>query len=226
LRPILAATLLALGIAIAPDASAGAPVALFGMLEFRAEAPSGLTQWDRVMAKIKREGPIYDTCAASNAGCPSRELREWQSLLTRLAGLPVMRRLDAVNRFFNRKPYRSDWEVWGRSDYWASPIEFIGRSGDCEDYVIAKYLSLRRLGMPPSALRMVVLRDTERGLAHAVLVAYLDREAFVLDNLYDDVQPQARLTHYVPYYSINEQDHWVHVARGSIVVSADRASNR
>ena len=32
-------------------------------------------------------------------------------------------------------------------------------------------------------MRIVVLRDTIRNLAHAVLVVYLNDEAYVLDNL-------------------------------------------
>ena len=52
-----------------------------------------------------------------------------------------------MNRFFNNIRFRSDQKTWGKEDYWALPREFLNRGiGDCEDYAIAKYITLRRLG--------------------------------------------------------------------------------
>ena len=56
-------------------------------------------------------------------------------------------------------------DVWGVMDYWETPAEFFQKSGDCEDFAIAKYFALRDLGFPASQMRIVVLKDTLRNLA-------------------------------------------------------------
>ena len=67
--------------------------------------------------------------------------------------------------------------------------------------------------MPADDLRMVVLQDTSRGIAHAVLVARASAGAdwLVLDNLSDTVQRPRDLPQYVPYYSVNETTRWAHL---------------
>jgi len=48
------------------------------------------------------------------------------------------------NRFWNKVPYYSDLDHWKVEDYWATPIEMLASNGgDCEDYSIAKYFSLK-----------------------------------------------------------------------------------
>ncbi len=96
-------------------------------------------------------------------------------------------------------------------DYWSAPAEFFANGGDCEDYVISKYLSLRWLGFRADDVRLVVLIDQNRRLAHAVLVVKLDGRTLVLDNLNDRVRSWSELPHYRPLYSLNEQAVWLHV---------------
>ena len=129
------------------------------------------------------------------------------------------RQVDAVNGFVNRWQYRADADNYGRSDYWATPLEFFRRSGDCEDYVIAKYRSLRLLGLPAEQLRMVVVQDVVRDLPHAVLAVYLGDEVLILDNLSEAVLPQRRVVDYVPYYSVNEAARWAHTPPATLVVA-------
>jgi hypothetical protein len=108
-------------------------------------------------------------------------------------------------------PYRPDPEAYGERDHWATPLEFLQHSGDCEDYAAIKYVSLRRLGFRPDRLRLVVVRDTARKIAHAVLLARLDQGWQVLDNLSDRILPPDRIDHYRPYYSVNEEMRWSHL---------------
>ena len=119
--------------------------------------------------------------------------------------------LRLVNSFWNSWPYREDQANWGKQDYWAAPAQFLKKSGDCEDYAIVKYFTLKELGIAPDSMRIVILRDTIRNLAHAVLVVYLDDEAYVLDNLSNVVQPHTRLRNYSPQYSVNEHGRWTHI---------------
>jgi len=90
------------------------------------------------------------------------------------------------------------------------PGQFLGRNGDCEDYAIARFMSLRALGFDDRLLRIVVLGDLTPLLAHAVLVVYYQGEALVLDNQIESVLPASAIRHYRPIYSLNEHNWWLH----------------
>jgi predicted transglutaminase-like cysteine proteinase len=219
LRRLAQAVLVAAaGIAAAP--AAAAPPDLLGTTESRVDSLDDLPQWRRVLARAEAETGLVHACMVDADQCPSRETRAWAALLGSLVGQAPLAQVDAVHRFVNGWEYRSDADNYGRSDYWATPVEFFRRAGDCEDYVIAKYVSLRALGFGADRLRMVVLQDVVRNLAHAVLAVYQDGAVYILDNLSNAVLPQDRLTHYQPYYSINESSRWAHVQPHAVIVSA------
>ena len=69
-------------------------------------------------------------------------------------------KLRRVNDFVNRNiNFESDISVWQQSDYWATPIETIGQGrGDCEDFAILKYVSLRQAGVQDSHLRLIYVK--------------------------------------------------------------------
>ena len=205
---------------VAAPAFALPPIALFGTAEFRADSHEALPQWRRLLGGIAAEAPVYDACAADPAACPNRAMMAWMTLLAGLEGAPEAEQVRAINRFANQWRYATDIENFGRSDYWATPGEFLRRSGDCEDYAIFKYVSLRLLGLPAKRLRLVVLQDTLRDLAHAVLAVYGDKDVLILDNVTDAVLPHARLVQYVPYYSVNEDARWAHVPSNDLLMSA------
>jgi len=213
-------TLTALLLTLAAPAGAVAPVALFGTAEFRAESHAALPKWQKVLTGIEAEKPIYERCARDASACPSRGVMAWQALLDGLHGAPAAEQVTKINRFVNQWRYRTDAENFGTSDHWSTPLEFMRRSGDCEDYAITKYVSLRRLGFPAERLRLVVLQDTLRDLAHAVLAVYMDQDVLILDNLTNAVLPHERIFQYVPYYSINEEARWAHVPAGRIMMSS------
>jgi predicted transglutaminase-like cysteine proteinase len=169
-----------------------------------------LPQWARAMERLAADRASYEHCAQAGARCAETRLAAWSGLLLELRGQPRDRQIRAVNSFVNRQPYRTDLEVWGRRDYWATPREFFSRSGDCEDYAIAKYVSLRRLGMPAADLRLLVVRDTWRGVDHAVLAAREGDAWYILDNLNRAVLPQGETITYQPYYALNETAHWTY----------------
>ena len=196
-----------------------ADAAIFGTAEFRAGSLAALPQWRRVLAAIEKEKPLYEACDRGREGCPSRAMYAWRSLLRGLAGAPLEEKLRRVNRFVNQWRYRTDQRNYGLSDYWASPAEFLARSGDCEDYAITKYVSLRALGVPAEQLRLVVLQDTLRQIPHAVLAVYVDKDIYILDNQTDAILTDRRISHYRPYYSVNENARWAHVVAGTPLVS-------
>ena len=187
----------------------GAPasVQLFGTVEFRSSLKV-LPQWKRVMRLAERQVAEFGQCSGQT--CPPAAA-SWQLMLATCRDLAPMDQLAAVNRFFNKWPYRLDMELFGVSDYWAAPEEFMRLSGDCEDYSIAKYYALKALGFDIRRLRIVVVKDRIRNIGHAVLAVYLQETAFVLDNLSNLVLEHGKYTHYIPQYSVNEKKRWSHV---------------
>ncbi len=197
---------------------------LFNTIEYRNDSLDALPQWQRALAKIEREKGDYRACAKGSKNCRSRGVQAWQTMIKQQKNRRQIDQIHAVNSFVNQWRYRTDDQNYGKSDYWASPAEFFRRSGDCEDYAITKYVTLRQLGFSADQLRVVVVQDVRRNLAHAVLAAYVDGGVFILDNVSNQVRPQASVTEYKPYYSVNEEARWAHAASPAAtkVASADK----
>lgn len=140
----------------------------------------------------------------------------WRRMMDEARGQPVEQQLNAVNSFFNRRiRYDLDPAIWQQNDYWASPLEMMGRGmGDCEDYSIAKYVTLQLLGVPNDRLRLIYVRArTASALteAHMVLGYYEDPtgEPLILDNLITSVRPASRRSDLSPVFSFNSQGLWI-----------------
>ena len=189
--------------AASPAGGASHGIRLFGTVEFRRPL-STLPGWLDVLER-NAASPIFRPDKQFNRST------SWTQLRQRAEGKSPRELLRLVNSFWNSWPYREDQANWGKQDYWAAPAQFLKKSGDCEDYAIVKYFTLKELGIAPDSMRIVILRDTIRNLAHAVLVVYLDDEAYVLDNLSNVVQPHTRLRNYSPQYSVNEHGRWTHI---------------
>lgn len=185
--------------------------ALFGSTEFQSQSFKGLPQWQRVLQRMTQEGAALRRCAADAEACETSAQRSWRTLIQEAKGLPRGEMLHKVNQFFNRWPYKFDQELYGLSEYWASPSEFMTRSGDCEDYAIAKFFALRHLGFDNDSMRVVILWDQIRGIGHAVLAIYEDDRILILDNLSRMIIADDRYKHYIPQYSMNETTRWAHV---------------
>jgi predicted transglutaminase-like cysteine proteinase len=197
------------------------PPRLFGSIEFKAASLAALPQWVSVLDRIEKERASYAACDKEIRECAFPALAAWRAKIRAVKGLDQQTQLIEINRFINRWPYREDKTNYGVADYWASPMEFLKLSGDCEDYAITKYVTLRTLGYSADTLRIVVVQDTLRNVAHAVLAVYIGREILIMDSLFDGVLPQDRLTFYVPQYSINETTRWAHIMpRASVMNSA------
>ena len=150
-----------------------------------------------------------DRFARELADPANAEAEIWRNLVAALptadAG-PVL--LEAVNAAVNGRRYVTDAVNWGQGDYWASPLEFLRRSGDCEDFAVAKYLALRERGVAADDMRVVVLDDLDLGVTHAILAVRRDAEFYILDNQRPAILPAAAIAHYQPIYAVNEQGWW------------------
>jgi len=118
----------------------------------------------------------------------------------------VKTKLEKVNDFFNSVKYASDKSTYGIDDYWANPYEMLARNaGDCEDYVLAKYLALEYLGVPTSKmfLTYVTVKKTKEG--HMVLTYFETpkSEPLVLDNLKKSIKGASKRKDLVPVFNFN-----------------------
>jgi len=138
------------------------------------------------------------------------------------------RLLHAVNRFFNRIPSTTDLAHWRVEDYWATPSESLASNGaDCEDYAIAKYFTLKELGVPISRLRLVYAKTWQSREAHLVLAYYPDprSDPLILDNLQASIQSASDRPDLIPVYTFNDEDLlWPQASGSTVKLSA--ASNR
>lgn len=145
-------------------------------------------------------------------------LRQWQSLETMAANAPVNRQLALVNSFFNRAKFVSDLKHWGEEDYWATPVELLTTDGgDCEDFSIAKYLTLTAMGVPEDQLRITYVKALRLNQAHMVLAWYPtpDADPLILDNLINDIKPASQRTDLEPVYSFNGKGLWLNKRNGT-----------
>ncbi|MAI08954.1 MAG: hypothetical protein CMF61_08355 [Magnetococcales bacterium] len=188
------------------------PKGLFGSVEFKLGNINVLKKWKDVLDKVQKEQSYFQSCDQSLQSCKNQGLSAWRNFISEAKFKPKKELLKDVNAFINQWPYIEDAKNWKKSDYWASPIEFLDKSGDCEDYAIIKYVTLKELGFDPKKMRIVVVMDKLRLLNHAILVVYENNsQALVLDSLFDAVLPQERVLQYTPHYSVNEYARWAHV---------------
>lgn len=214
-RAAVCGVALLLNTAISPGSAAAAysstsqvPL-LFGSREVRSKKLFLFPKWRGALSRHFSEAKLREAPCTETAfnRC---HLRQWKTFLEGIRSLDRISQVKAVNRFFNRRPYILDPKNYGVPDYWATPIQFMSRDGDCEDYAITKYFSLRSLGFSAESMRIVVLQDLNLDTAHAILVVYMGKKALVLDNQVATVVDAANILHYRPIYSINEKHWWLH----------------
>ena len=194
------------------------PSGVFASLEFATNAPAGAQQWLQVQARMRAEAPLYARCDKAADDCPAylgtwrRNLKEWKSYS------PAMQ-LELVNAYVNHQiKYTSDEVSFGAADYWASPAQSLKGQGDCEDYAIAKYASLRELGYADAELRIVIVNDMRKMLGHAVLSVKTPEGTMILDNQNALPRHDKDLSYYAPLYSLNASGHWLNIATRAIKV--------
>ena len=194
--------------------------ALFGTHETYSPGIDRFYKWTGMLRRWAAERrEAREPCELGRmTGC---EPREWRRIVDLLTPLDARAKLEAVNTLVNRYPYTPSAANWLEPNHWETPFEFFAKSGQCQDYAIAKFMLLRAAGVPNELLRVVVLRDRRLNLDHAVTVAYIDGEALMLDNQIPDVVPVSSVHHYQPYYSINETGWWLHDPNPLQITSLD-----
>lgn len=146
----------------------------------------------------------------------------WFKIVNDAQKLEDIGKLKKVNSFFNLFKFVDDSILWGESNYWASPMEFIGvNGGDCEDFSIAKYFTLLQVGIPEDKLRITMVKATSVNQYHMVLAYYETPGSIplVLDNLDPVIKPATQRSDLLPVYSFNGKQLWLNKEKGRGVLA-------
>lgn len=175
---------------------------LFGKKEQRYTDISAFTKWSEMFVRFQS-----DIQKSGN----DKRMKKWGKVIQSLEGKSLKEKVAGVNDFMNSYKFISDSKNWNKRDYWATPLEFMTYGGDCEDYAIAKYVSLRALGVPGDQMRIAIVQDQILRVPHAVLVVYDGKKALILDNQNKEVMSSKEMmSRYKPIYSISQTAWWRH----------------
>lgn len=158
-----------------------------------------------------------------------QRLVSWDELMRFNKEDSESKKLKLVNDFFNQVRFISDDIHWQQKDYWATPVEFLSTNGgDCEDFTLAKYFTLRQMGVPDKKLRLTYVKAVRLNQAHMVL-SYFETpsaEPLILDNLIKDIKRASLRRDLIPVYSFNGAGLWLAKEReqGRLVGKSSRVS--
>lgn len=207
---LILVAMMALAVVPSPRvAAAEARAPLFGTVEVRNDNLQPFPKWTGMLERLfAQQGKIAGSCEEVTFNRCHYE--RWQELVDAQRGRPLLEQLQAVNSFMNETRYIVDPINWGVLDYWATPQQFLAKYGDCEDYAIAKYVTLKQLGVAVDDMRIVVLQDLNLRVAHAILAVFVDDRVMIMDNQIKQVVNDRAIRHYRPIFSINEDAWWLH----------------
>lgn len=146
-----------------------------------------------------------------------KRLQAWQQLVNDNIDQPESVQLTNVNNFFNEVRFIDDIDHWKQKDYWATPIEMLSTdAGDCEDYTIAKYFTLKALGVSEKKLYLTYVKAIRLNQAHMVLTYFETPQSIplVLDNINKHILKATKRDDLVPVYSFNGDGLWLAKQRG------------
>ena len=167
-------------------------------------------KWNEALLRFSRE-----KAAKGKGDCKSTKLNKchydnWMKDITKQKGKDKLTLIKEINKRMNKAKYITDNNNWGQKDFWATPGEFMAKFGDCEDYAIIKYMSLRMLGFTEKEVRVVAVKDLNLKVGHAIMVAFVDGKTYVLDNQIKQVVEAKTVRHYQPVFSISTKTWWRH----------------
>ncbi|MGB2740453.1 MAG: transglutaminase-like cysteine peptidase [Cognaticolwellia sp.] len=168
------------------------------------------------------ENKIISSLEQSYGKRAGKRGKAWFKLMKPKAESTALEKLKKVNQFFNMFRFIDDIKLWGVSNYWATPVEFIGvNGGDCEDYSIAKYFTLLELGIADEKMRITMVKAVKLNQYHMVLAYYETPSAMplILDNLDGIIKPASQRNDLIPIYSFNASQLWLNKEKGRGILS-------
>ncbi len=190
--------------------AAEAKPSFFNSKETESKNLKPFKKWNSALARFSKE-----KADKTEGDCKTKKLTKchydgWMKYLKKQKGKDKLTLIKEINARMNKAKYITDNNNWGKKDFWATPGEFMAKFGDCEDYAIIKYLSLRMLGFKETEVRVVAVKDLNLKVGHAILVAFVDGKAYVLDNQIKQVVEASTVRHYQPVFSISYKTWWRH----------------
>lgn len=169
-------------------------------------------------------GPMSrdQACKSSTAMSDSLEM------LNGLRSYDVKGQIVSINTFLNGAGRINDITCAIKSKPWAAPIAYFKSDEGSEDYAVAKYFFLRKLGFHHERLRVVWVEEDGTRSHRAVLAVILDGQTFVLENRSSEIGSDQLLPHYHAYCSVNESRfalHWDFSSKGGVMASLDRLAH-
>ncbi len=161
---------------------------------------------------------------AQHGPIAAARVRYWFKLIEQGKTEDDRARLLLANNFFNDAKFVTDEEVWQQSDYWATPLEFLIKdAGDCEDFSIAKYVTLDRMGLDPEKMRITYVKALTLEQPHMVLAYYSTPagEPLILDNINPQILRAGQRQDLIPVYSFNGRTLWLARSRNEQVPAGD-----
>jgi predicted transglutaminase-like cysteine proteinase len=183
----------------------------FNMSATRSENLKPFPKWTGTLKRFDEQQKLDEEKCDTVEFYPCA-VKSWKEMIASLEGKNLREQLDVINSWGNEHPYIVDQLNWGMEDFWETPHEFISVNGDCEDYAIAKYYSLKALGISLDKMRIIIVQDFNLGgIIHAILGVYDEKgDMYILDNQIDQVMPAMKIYHYRPIYSVNEDWWWAY----------------
>jgi len=196
------------GVIIIYNPNSHANSKLFNKNEVKTDGISDFPKWTGALERTANEDRTYEKKCSDGSKAFYCNIAAWKEFLEGIASKPRAEQMKQVNIYANKHPYIIDSVNWGVDDYWESPGEFLSRNGDCEDYAIIKYMSLKFLGVPQEDMRIVILFDNNINAYHAVLAVYSKDSIVILDNQVNAILSDKKIYHYNPIFSVNEESWW------------------
>jgi len=168
------------------------------------------------------EAKIIATLSSHYGERAEKRGKAWFRLMEKSYSLEEDKQIENVNNFFNLLRFVDDIKLWGVSNYWATPLEFLGANGgDCEDFAIAKYFTLLELGIPDKKMRITMVKAVTLDQYHMV-VAYYETPGsvpLILDNINGKIKPATQRKDLIPVYSFNGKQLWLNKKKGQGVLA-------
>lgn len=168
------------------------------------------------------EKQIISTLESVYGERASKRGEAWFKLMESAYALDELEQLSNVNNFFNLLHFTEDIKLWGVSNYWATPIEFLGaNAGDCEDFAIAKYFTLLQLGIADKKMRIAMVKSVTLNQYHMVVAYYATPSSIplILDNIDANIKPATQRKDLIPIYSFNGSQLWLNKKKGQGVLA-------
>lgn len=147
-----------------------------------------------------------------------RRLNSLLVMMDEMVASPEDKVIEAVNRFFNQMEFSADMATWQKQDYWASRLEFLGKGqGDCEDFAVAKFLTMMQLGIPEQKLFLTYVKAVGYPEAAHIVVTYYQKPGtvpLVLDNYNKRILPANQRKDLIPVYSFTANDLYLQKQQG------------